>query len=130
MNTELPAFLRRAASERFRFGEWDCAMTIANWVWLVTGTDPAPELRGTYRTEAGWRSIVEKKGGLAALVGTLAEGAGLAPTDDPLPGDIGIVDVPTYGHTAAIRVRRGWAMKMIDGLTTVNVDHVAAWRVA
>ncbi len=73
----LPAFLATAAGHPFAFGGWDCALTVANWVELVTCTDPAAELRGRYATRIGWLRIVNRHGGLAPLFQRLARRAGL-----------------------------------------------------
>lgn len=124
----LAAFLRRAASEPRVAGHWDCAMTVANWVEAETGRDPAPHLRGAY-TDAAWPRIVERAGGLVALVGGLAEAAGLAPTDAPEPGDIAVVDTPV-GPAGAIRTEVGWAMKLDRGITvSPRPTLLAAWKV-
>jgi hypothetical protein len=127
MRADLTAFLRRAAGEPFRFGEWDCAMTLANWVREVSGEDPAPMLRGRYRTRLGWMRIVKREGGLVALVGALAFGAGMKPTDRPAPGDVGVVEVPGVGHAGAIRTARGWAVKLDDGIVAGEMPWLAAW---
>lgn len=103
-------------------------MLLANWVWRTTGTDPAPHLRGAYRTEAGWQAIIAEAGGLVPLIGGLADRAGLKPTEDPLPGDIGVVTM-LNGATGAIRVARGWAAKGMTGITAEAAPMLAAWRV-
>lgn len=124
----LAEFLRRAASEKRVPGEWDCAMTLANWVRSVTGIDPAFGLRGTY-SEAEWPAIVEKEGGLVALVGRLAVSAGLEPTATPASGDIGVVE-SKIGPTGAIKTATRWAMKVGAGVVAVrNVKLLAAWKV-
>lgn len=74
---DLQQFLCEATMRRFRPGRTDCAMLIADWVWCLTGSDPAAALRGTYRSASGWRSHIDAAGGLVALVDRLAAGAGL-----------------------------------------------------
>lgn len=126
----LQGFLREAASRRFRPGT-DCAMLIADWVWLLTGFDPATAIRGTYRSEAEWRRIVADAGGLAALVGELAVAAGLTPVAPATArrGDIGVVSA-SEGDTCAIRTGRAWAMAGArSGVTIYDWPARAAWRV-
>lgn len=127
LEERLAEFLRRAMGEKRAAGEWDCAMTLANWVREVTGVDPAFSLRGSY-SDAEWPEIVEREGGLVALVGRLADGAGLSPTDAPGIGDIGVVET-RIGPAGAIRTRRGWALKLDDGIVSARTLTVlAAWR--
>lgn len=127
MANDLKAFLRLAAAQPFQFGEWDCAMTIANWVRQVTGEDPAAELRGTYQSDEEWKAIVEREGGFLALVDALAFGAGMKRVAVPNEGDIGIIHIPGYGEAGAIRVVRGWAAKLSTGLTSGPARLIAAW---
>lgn len=127
MEDDLKAFLARAAAEPFVFGEWDCAMTVANWVRERTGEDPATELRGTYSSDAEWQAIVAREAGLSELVDALAFGAGMSRTAAPGIGDIGVVHVPTLGDVVAIKGPRGWVMKLNTGLTSGPARVLAAW---
>lgn len=124
----LTEFLRLMAGERFVHGETDCAMTLANWVRAQTGTDPAKTLRGRYRTRLGWVRIVKRAGGLVTLVDGMAVGAGMTRTDEPRPGDIGVVDIPGVGQAGAIKTQNGWAMKLDDGVSVGQPVMLAAWR--
>lgn len=124
----LTAFLDRAAGEPFRYGDWDCSMFVANWVELRTGQDPASALRGRYRTRLGWMRIVRKSGGLVALVERLALGVGLLPTTEPGVGDIGVVETSNIGPACGIRIGRGWAVKLGDGMSAAALPMMAAWR--
>lgn len=128
--TDLTRFLRRAAAEPFAYGEWDCAMFLANWVRGLTGSDPAAALRGAYRGEAGWRRLVLREGGLVALVGRVARSAGLVEVEAGReePGDIGVIRT-RLGATGAIRVAGGWAVKVRRSVAIGPADALAAWRV-
>jgi hypothetical protein len=126
--TDLQEFMRRAAAEPFRFGEWDCAMTLANWVRERTGEDPARHLRGRYRTRLGWVRIVRREGGLVALVGRVATAAGMVETQDPAPGAVGVVLVPDVGLAGGIHVGEGrWAVKLDRGITAGPLAVERAW---
>lgn len=126
-SSALSEFLMIAANSPHRFGEWDCAMTVANWVLFLTGEDPAADLRGRYRTRLGWMRIVRRDGGLVALVGRLAERAGMQAVEGIVAGDVGVIEVPTLGEAGAIAVARGWSMKLNDGLTVVETEAIAVW---
>lgn len=103
-------------------------MTLANWLRDLTGEDPARDLRGRYHTRLGWVRIVKRAGGLAPLVGRLAEAAGMVRVENAEPGDIGIVEVPGVGEAGAIRTPRGWAVKLNDGIIAGEMTCLAAWR--
>lgn len=129
MQDLLPEFLRTAAAAPHRFGEWDCAMTLANWFMFATGhPDPAAHLRGTYGSQLGWSRIVRAAGGLVALVDGIAVRIGAHRTEDPLPGDFAVVRLPRFGETGAIHTSMGWAMKLDAGVTIIPAELVAAWR--
>lgn len=124
---DLTAFLRRAAAQPFEFGEWDCAMTLANWVREQTGEDPAETLRGSYESDEGWQMIVRREGGLIPLVEALAFGAGMKRVIVPKEGDIGIIHLPTVGEAGGIKIARGWAVKLASGMTAGSAVYRAAW---
>lgn len=116
---ELAAFLRAAASEPFRFGEWDCAMTLANWVRAETGIDPGADLRGRYDSPRGWMRLAVADGGLPGLMGRVMLAAGLMAVTDPQDGDVAVLDVPGLGPSGAIRSGSRWVMKDTRGLAAV-----------
>jgi hypothetical protein len=128
----LSAFLQRAAAEPFRFGEWDCCMTLANWLRELTGSDPAAHLRGRYASEFGWKRIVVRAGGLLPLVRGVVEGAGLRRVNEAgltvEPGDVAVAMIPQVGRVGGIIVGRGVAMKLDRGLVVMPALPLAAWR--
>lgn len=124
----LVAFLRRAAREPHRNGQWDCSMFLANWFQEITGRDPVVHFRGQYNDRAGWQAIIERAGGLVSLIDDVAVRVGIARTQIPELGDIGVIDLPRLGHTGAILAMSGWALKLNDGLSIVPGKPVAAWK--
>lgn len=123
----LGAFLREAAAAPFAYGDWDCALTLARWVERLTGIDPAPALRGRYRTRLGWVRIVNRAGGLVPLVGGLAEAAGMQPiAAAPRVGDIAVIKT-IVGPAGAIWVGTRWAIKVQSGLTGGPAPALAVW---
>lgn len=120
------AFLCRAAAEPFAYGEWDCAMTLANWVKEQSGVDPAPDLRGAYATEEGWLEIVADEGSLLMLVERLALAARLHEVSDYQRGDIAVVTIPGLGEAGAIRGEGRWVMKLAGRMVGASDQRVAA----
>lgn len=130
ISSELGAFLRELAGQRFVYGQSDCAMTLANWVRERRGIDAGASLRGRYATLMGWTRIVRREGGLVALVGRLAREVGLEATEEPAPGDIGVVETKDLGPAGGIYVgTRGWAVKLNGGLVVGPARMLAAWKV-
>ena len=121
-------------SKPFIWGECDCMLVLADWVWLVTGSDPAKDLRYTYDSKFSCQRVT---GFYSDPVGTVARfaevNAGLARTETPVKGDIGIVEVPVDGSiqmAGAIFTGKSWALKAPHGATTMRpVRVVVAWSV-
>lgn len=115
------------ARQPFRDGETDCVLTVADWVVLNGRPDPAAPFRGRYRTALGRERIVRREGGMLAVMDAGAERAGLQPTENPLRGDVGLVEMA--GHRlAAICTGALWAAKG-EGLTVGASEVLKAWRV-
>ncbi len=129
MAAVLASFLQRMASEPFRYGEWDCALAVANWVREATGIDPAERLRGRYRTELGWKLVAGRAGGLPALFADIASRVGLSAVhDSPRPGDVGLVQVRSLGVFGAIRGEGRWVVKLNNGVVGADFPALAVWR--
>lgn len=127
MNTDLPEFLRRAAETPFEAGKFDCVLMACDWVRVVRGVDPAAPWRGTYRTRIEALRIIAGAGGMADLVADGMARAGIPETDDPLPGDVGVVTME--GETVmAIRTMIGWASRGARGLIAGPAEMHRAWR--
>ncbi len=111
----------------------DCLMFCASWVAEVTGVDPVAEFRGTYDSAEGAMAIIDRNGGMVALVDAVAKRAGLKRTDNPQTGDIGIIIAPSglddrMKEIGAIRYGPNWAALGPSGVVGKKVDFVAAWR--
>ena len=125
----MSAYLRQAAREPFAWGVSDCALFMADWVRFARGLDPAASLRGRYRCHLGAARHIRRLGGLEAMGRTLAAAAGLPETDDPKPGDIGLVRDPLAGPLFAIRTALGWVAKAPQGIALGPFPFIVAWRV-
>lgn len=65
---------RAAAGKPFAWGEWDCVRFSFDCVLAVTGTDPAPDIRGQYDSEESAAAQIARFGadlesGVDALFG-------------------------------------------------------------
>lgn len=125
-----------ALPHRFRWGGSsgdDCTTFCATWASELTGTDPAEDLRGTYRDGDGAHLILNKAGGIVPFMAGRLLAAGFAPTTAPMDGDIGVVRAPVgvgEGHKEIGAIRFGplWAMLAPAGVVARRVECVAAWR--
>lgn len=61
-------FLRERNSVPFEYGKNDCMILPADVVKLLTGFDPAEDLRGTYSTLQEANDIIEHGGGMRKLI--------------------------------------------------------------
>ncbi|WP_342163082.1 DUF6950 family protein [Methylobacterium sp. SD21] len=123
------AFLRQAAREPFVWGVSDCALFMADWVRIARGMDPAASLRGRYRCHLGAARHIRRLGGIEAMGRALAAQAGLAETNDPRAGDIGLVSDPLAGPLFAVRTAIGWAAKGPRGIALGAFPAIVAWSV-
>lgn len=131
MNADLDTYLRASAARPFAWGDCDCSLWVADWIWQVRGIDPAAPLRGSYSGEDAAMAIIRRAGGLAALAASLAERAGLRETANPRRGDIGVIWTPRQGQVMAIRNVIGWACKSRRrGIAERRFPLVKAWAVA
>lgn len=137
----LGAFLTAAVERRFRRGEHDCLLFVADWARHLTGIDPGAPWRGTYADAAGADAILDAAGGAAELLASALEPAGWAPVSEPARGDVAALVVPGPGATLeaaggicvtpdqpgrAVR----WAMVAERGLVIAPAPALRIWRLA
>lgn len=120
--------IRDGAGKPFSWGEADCCLFACDWVLARRGVDPMATWRGTYATRLGVYRRINKSGGFLAAVTLEMEAAGLMRTNDPQPGDVGVVQGP-QGPVLAIRTPTGWACKAERGLIVAMFPFVRAWAV-
>lgn len=80
----------------FEWGKNDCCLFVADWLVILTGIDPADELRGTYDDAATAGVILESHGGLESMVSArfAADGWHDEPPVFAQRGDIVTCDTP------------------------------------
>lgn len=124
----LSAFVAEAERKRFQPGTWDCCLMVADWVRENTGIDGAEPWRGRYATRLGYLRHLKAGGGVEGVVSRGAGLAGLATTNAPRRGDIGIIETD-QGPTAAICLGSRWMTTGRHGVAVMKTAASTAWRV-
>ncbi|WP_423606118.1 DUF6950 family protein [Sphingomonas sp. MS122] len=115
--------LRRWATEPF---DW-CALSVLSYVERVRRRRlrPRPRVAGRISAARTARSA-DRFGAIAA---DAMKRLGCAPTTAPQRGDVGLVDLPGTGLTAAICAGRLWAARGDHVVVFAAAVPVLAWRV-
>jgi len=101
---------------------------VADWVRHRRGVDPMAYCRG-YQGTLEAEALLAGWGGLARVVGRGLRRAGIAMTRAPQPGDVAVLALEGRA-ICAIRVAKGWVMRLDDGLALLPGERVrvlAAW---
>lgn len=125
----LEQFLAEASRSPIVWSVNDCAMMLANWWHRKHGVDPAVDLRGTYATEQECEELVVRKGGILAVVREIAEGVEATPTDRPVRGDIGVIEVHGTVFAAILGPSGRWMVKADRGMAGHRCGFLMAWSV-
>lgn len=102
-NAEVEAALTRP----FAWGHFDCCLFAADCVRAITGTDIAAGYRSTYESRMGALELVEREGGLEAMIDRACSEHGLEPRrpEEAQRGDVVILNgVDGFTVTAGICV--------------------------
>lgn len=129
---KLTAFVEERRASPFVWGAHDCCMFVVDWVALLTGIDPAPELRGAYTTEKGAAKIIKKRGGdVVALADEVCARHGWPRVGPKLArrGDVVAHTTPT-GPCLGICLGAETVCAGAGGLVTLPTESgLAAWRI-
>ncbi len=111
----------------------DCTTFCATWVEMLTGNDPAADLRGSYRTAEGAHAIIDAAGGHVPFMHARLQPLGFKRVQHPQDGDIGCVLAPAgmggeFKEIGAVRFGPLWATLGPVGIVAKRLDHVAIWR--
>jgi len=117
-------FIAAEAEKPFRWGETDCVSTAARWLKIKTGKDFSP-LIAAYETAEEAQRALSDFGGLAVAVNRVMRAAGFSKTEDPLPGDVGLV---IHGGKLCVAVNSGqyWFSHDENGLIGAPLN--AVWK--
>lgn len=125
----LQSFLQSSSALPFDWVSCNCGFWACDWLRLSTGIDPVSQLRGRFRSAHEFRRHVEQLGGNEAFSRSIAKKARLIETNNPKPGDVGLVATGD-GATMAINVGENkWAAKSLSGVTIAPFEHIVAWGV-
>jgi hypothetical protein len=101
----LPEYLDGVARRRFRPGELDCAIFMADWVVKMGHPDPIADVRGAYTTERQFVRMLHKEGGLIAACAARLAKIGMRETTIPSAGDLMCVAAPFAERRGKIQRR-------------------------
>jgi hypothetical protein len=124
----LPEFVQAESAKPFRLGSTDCAHFVADWVKARTGRDALAVFGGLDR-DTGSGLVARKR-----LLRSFFEGCrsiGLARTDHPKPGDVGVIRCGGRHH-CAIKSANGWVFRDEAGVVfaaPVFVKPLMCWKV-
>jgi hypothetical protein len=98
-------YLAGLVGRRWQPGAFDCAVFMADWVYLVTGRDPIADVRGRYSTERQFLKIVRHEGGFEAACARRLAACGYVEAATPGAGDIVAVLAPFAKRRGVIQRR-------------------------
>lgn len=129
--TDLGEFLQRNLARRREPCAWDCCGMPAEWSMALGTADPMAAWRGRYSTDVEAEEILAREGGLAGIFGAGLESVGWHPvTDEPQPGDVGVVTL-LDDEAGALYTGRRWAFVATRGLGFASLEREAIshlWR--
>lgn len=111
----------------------DCTCFCATWAQVLSGRDPAKDIRGTYRDADGAKAVIEAYGGLVNLASMTLEPIGFVRTGSLQDGDIGVIATPAgidgeLREVGAVRFGPLWATLGPSGIAAKRAETIAAWR--
>lgn len=126
----LEAFIAAERERPFVWGETDCASTFDRWLKNVRGYSPVERFIGGYRTQQEAQEIIRRDQNFLFAMLRVAELDGGVETDDPQPGDVGIIVYGKMRACAAIRTATGWFSREEDGIIEAPADVrvIKAWK--
>lgn len=127
----LAAFIEERRNVPFAWGTQDCMLFSADAVLMLRGVDIMAAYRGLYATEAEAEALLNRDGGIDAILATVAEQAGLAERAPKLArrGDLAMVE---HGNQLMAGIVTGIhvAVTGADGLAFVSARKIRrAWVV-
>lgn len=131
----LYAELNRWQRITYQWGEHDCVTLCADWVLRMRGVDPAADVRLTYDSAAECQRVTRFFTDPVGAVGPYLDRAGLPRTDDPRPGDVGVILLLSDRGVArphmALCLGRAWALKEQSGavIAVQPIKILQAWGV-
>lgn len=126
---EVSAFIASESAKPFAWGKTDCGATADRWMRGVIGASPLMTYGRVHGDEAEARAWLEQPGGIAVAVNRVMRCCGLPKTNDPQPGDVGLI-VHRQKLCIAIHAGSFWFSRDADGLIGAPLSAVwKAWKV-
>ncbi|MCR5859729.1 hypothetical protein [Mesorhizobium sp. J428] len=131
VETAIAATLERWKRESGDPGTSDCAMSVAGYVELLTGLDPALPWRGRYRTARGMVRLTRSAGGLHMILRAGLPPCGARIVADSRRGDVVVCrpDGTVDNETAGLHLGDFTAFRMAAGFALRRLPIFEAWRV-
>lgn len=125
----LTSFLRSDAERSLSYGQYDCLLRLAEWGRTICGRDAGTPWRGRYRTELGAARVLQREGGMVAVVGRAFEAIGWQRTTSPRRGAVAVAE-GDLGETGAIVLSNELvAAARFDGVIQLRRwPIIAAWQ--
>lgn len=111
----------------FVWGASDCFLSVLDHAEEVIGRR-YPD-RPRYRSALEAQRILKRHGGFQAYCELVFARLGLEATEQPVRGDVGLVDIPGTGLTACVCLGNSWAARGEGSFTMVQAPAVIAWSV-
>jgi hypothetical protein len=127
----LAQFLEWHGAKHWQPGTVDCCLCLADWAIARGRPDPAHHLRGCYRDEAGFRSIIAAAGGVVPLVAGCVAIIDGKPLQRPFEGAIGVIGSTTNieRQWGAIFDGQRWLIRSQAGFTPLTAPTLAIWSI-
>jgi hypothetical protein len=119
----------------------DCTTWCARYAELLTGEDPAADLRGTYHDRDGAVAVIAGHGGLIGTVAPRLQKSGWTRVSDAINGDMAVIEAlaaldggaPGMAQISALRFGPLWVAfgpHGPAGVAASRVQMLACWRLA
>lgn len=131
MHQTLLAFIAAHERKPWQPGRVDCCLALASWALWLGHCDPAADLRETYDSEEGFRSIVAQAGGVVPLVESCVIRINGKRTQMPFCGSIGVIGSATNIHKqfGAIFDGEQWLVRLADRFAPMTARQLAVWSI-
>jgi hypothetical protein len=113
----------------FQWGINDCCLFAADWVYMLTGVDPAAKWRGEYSNALEAARLAADYGGVIGLVTAAGNWTAQEPTA-ARRGDLVLIPAPTFGSAVGVCAGSYLLIPGESGLLTVSMEQATnSWRI-
>lgn len=116
---------REAHDKRFKWGEHDCCLWVANCVLAITGIDYAESWRGKYSDESGAYALIKKGESLTKMVTSVLKTEAI----NPNYANVGDVVLIVTGGKEALAICNGASVLIPSRTRMVSLPMSSAKKV-